>query len=181
MKCPTCGEELPLLSKVCPVCGCVIENPQDGGMNAVACVETLDAILGEIKALPMPSFGQKFKELQVVFCPLLSVLCLTMALITDAGLFWILAAAFLIAGVIFMMVRVTAKSFNRYKIEFEKEMNSARRLYGKNREMGKELERLSREMTDIEMTRETMRRRNTILWMIMAMVFACACLYLVVK
>ena len=180
MKCPTCGEELPLLSKVCPVCGCVIEDPQ-GGVSAVACVEALEAILGEIKALPMPSFGQKFKELQVVFCPLLSVLCFTMALITEAGLFWILSAAFLTAGVIFIIVRITAKSFKRYKIKFEKEMNSARRLFGKNREMGKELERLSQELAAIEITRETMRRRNTILWVIIVVVLVGACLYFVVK
>ena len=29
MKCPTCGEELPLLSKVCPVCKTVVDK-EDG-------------------------------------------------------------------------------------------------------------------------------------------------------
>lgn len=182
MKCPTCGEELPLLSKVCPVCGCVIDDQREGGISAVSYIESLESKLGEMKVLPMPSFGQVFRELQIAICPLFALACFALALVTDAGLFWLLSVVFVAVWVVVLVSRCRRKpNFKRYKIEFEKEMNSAQRYFGKNREMGKELERLSLEVDDLEHLRKTMRRRSTVLWAVILLVLLGCILYLILR
>ena len=66
MKCPVCGEELPLLSKVCPVCGHVINGEDGETLKAAEYIASLESKLSAIKKMPMPTFGQSFKDMQVV-------------------------------------------------------------------------------------------------------------------
>ena len=51
MICPRCKEDMPLLSKICPVCGYVVESA-DGNISADAFVKKLEDNLLELKRLP---------------------------------------------------------------------------------------------------------------------------------
>ena len=174
MKCLVCGEELPLLSKVCPVCGHVINGENGETLKASEYIASLDSRLSEIKKMPMPTFGQSIKDMQVIICPLLAITCLILALITDAGLFWIACGLFLILFIVFLIINLTAKSFNKKKIEFEEEMKTAKRYFGKNREVSKELETFSEEIASIEKKRKALSRKNTIIWLVIVAIIIIA-------
>ena len=174
MKCPVCREELPLLSKVCPVCGHVINGENGETLKASEYIASLDSRLSEIKKMPMPTFGQSIKDMQVIICPLLAITCLILALITDAGLFWIACGLFLILFIVFLIINLTAKSFNKKKIEFEEEMKTAKRYFGKNREVSKELETFSEEIASIEKKRKALSRKNTIIWLVIVAIIIIA-------
>ena len=47
MKCPVCGEELPLLSKVCPVCGHVINGENGETLKASEYIASLDSAMAQ--------------------------------------------------------------------------------------------------------------------------------------
>lgn len=166
MKCPVCGEELPLLSKVCPVCGHVINGETGETPKASEYIESLEAKLSDIKKMPMPTFGNSFKDAQVILCPVFAILCLVMALVTEAGLFWIGCALFLLLFIVFGIIKLATKSFAKKKVEFEEEMKTAKRYFGKNREMSKELDAFSEEIDAIEKKRKSLSRKNTIIWVI---------------
>ena len=167
MKCPVCGEELPLLSKVCPVCGHVINGETGETPKASEYIESLEAKLSHIKKMPMPTFGNSFKDAQVILCPMCAIVCLILAMLTDAGLFWIGFILFISLFVVFGLIKLFSKSFAKKKVEFEEEMNTAKRYFGKNREMSKELEAFSEEINDIEKKRKALSRKNTIVWIIL--------------
>ena len=180
MKCPVCGEELPLLSKVCPVCGHVINGENGETLKASEYIASLDSRLSEIKKMPMPTFGHSFKDMQIIICPLLAIICLILALITDAGLFWITCGLFLILFIVFLIINLTAKSFNKKKIEFEEEMKIAKRYYGKNREVSKELETFSEEIANIEKKRRALLRKNIIIWLVIVAIIIIAAIIITI-
>ncbi len=181
MKCPNCGDELPLLSKICPRCGHVINGDDGETPKAAEYISLLESKLSSIKKMPMPTFGQSFKDAQVILCPVFAILCLALALITDAGLFWIAAALFLILFIVFLIIKLATKSFKKKKVEFEEVMNTARRYFGKNREMSKELDAFSEEVESIEKKRKALSFKNTIIWIVIIAVIviaACAIFFL---
>lgn len=179
MKCPVCGEELPLLSKVCPVCGHVV-NGEDGETHKAAeYIASLESRLSAIKKMPMPTFGQSFKDMQIILCPLLAIVCFILALVSDAGLFWIACGLFLILFIIFLIITLTAKSFNKKKVEFEEEMKTAKRYFGKNREISKELDAFSEEIDIIEKKRKALSRKNTFIWLFIVAIIIIAAVALI--
>ncbi|MGN0189935.1 MAG: hypothetical protein ACI395_10505, partial [Candidatus Cryptobacteroides sp.] len=82
MKCPVCGEELPLLSKVCPVCGYVADGGDGNSPKAEEIISSLESRLSALKQLPLPTFGQSLKTVMVYACPVLALLCLVFALLS---------------------------------------------------------------------------------------------------
>ena len=112
--------------------------------------------------------------MQIIICNLLAITCLILALITDAGLFWIACGLFLILFIVFLIINLTAKSFNKKKIEFEEEMKTAKRYFGKNREVSKELETFSEEIASIEKKRKALSRKNTIIWLVIVAIIIIA-------
>lgn len=181
MKCPVCGEELPLLSKVCPVCGHVINGEDGETLKAAEYITSLESKLSAIKKMPMPTFGQSFKDMQVVICPVFAIACLILALVSDAGLFWIASGLFLILFIIFLIIKLTAKSFNKKKVEFEEEMKTAKRYFGKNREVSKELDDFSEEIGDIERKRKALSSKNAIIWIAIFVVVIIVAILLIFK
>ena len=179
MKCPVCGEELPLLSKVCPVCGHVVNGEDGETLKAAEYIASLESKLSAIKKMPMPTFGQSFKDMQVILCPLFAIVCLVLALVSDAGLFWIACGLFLILFIVFLIIKLTAKSFNKKKVEFEEEMKTAKRYFGKNREVSKELDAFSEEIDNIEKKRKALSRKNTFIWIIIAAIIIVAAVVVV--
>lgn len=172
MKCPRCKEEMPLLSKVCPVCGYVME----GGENTPSAQEfadRLEIILHEVRALPAPSFMRSMSQLSVWMLPLIALFLLAAAIISDAGIFWIAFAVFAAGSAIAVVLKLLGRlgndradgRFAVLKNDFETTVRIARRDFGRNKEVSALLADVSSKIEGIERRRRAASRRNLLVWL----------------
>lgn len=167
--CPKCKEELPLLSKICPVCGTVVEQKNEELGNMIGDMQTL---LMELKSLPKRGLMSGMQKLAFITLPLIALFMLVMAVISESGLFWILFVLFAISGVIAVVKKgrgVTASDldnrlFNGYKNNYQKFQSLASIYYGKSKEVTNVLKQMESEIADIENRRKSDNNRTIIVW-----------------
>ncbi len=172
MICPQCKEEMPLLSRICPVCGYVA----DGDENRPAAAEladTLEEILYKVRSLPAPSFGRSMGQLSVVMLPLLTLVLLAAALISDAGIFWIAAILLALCSAAALVLKLCGRigngrfdrRFAELKNDFEFTARIARRDFGRNREVTDLLDETTKRIRETEHVRKGAARRNLMIWL----------------
>lgn len=180
-RCPKCNEELPLLSKICPVCGYVAEGG-DETPGADDFADALEKCLYELKEIPKPSFARSMAQLSFIMFPLLALYTLLIALISSAGLFWILFILFALLS-LFALIRKASgklgndpfnKKFKSVKNAYEYYERTAKRNFGKSREVSKLLDDIRGEISEIESERNAGNRKNLIIWLIILAVFFAA-------
>lgn len=180
-KCPKCKEELPLLSKICPVCGYVVEGDEDAP-TAEDFADALEKCLYRIKEIPQPSFIRSMGQLSFIMLPLLAIYTLLIALISSAGLFWLLFILFAILSVWVIIKKVNGrlgndpfnKAFHSLKNEYEYYERTAKRNFGKSKEVSRLLEDISSEISTIESQRNVGNRKNLLIWLVILVVFFAA-------
>lgn len=182
MICPRCKEELPLLSKICPVCGYVAEG--DGGehLSAAQLVERLEQVLYEVKSLPRPTFGRSMGRFALVVVPVLTVLLLAAAWISEAGLFWILAGAFALWSLVLAVKKISGRlgnaradrRFAELKNDCEYLTRLIRRDFGKNREVAAALADVAKEFDGAERARRSADVRNLAVWTVVSLLVCIA-------
>lgn len=180
-KCPKCKEELPLLSKICPVCGYIVES-NDDTPTAEDFANALEKCLYAIKEIPQPSFVRSMGQLSFIMLPLLAIYMLLIALISSAGLFWLLFLLFAILSVWAIIKKVNGrlgndpfnKEFCSLKNEYEYYERTAKRNFGKSKEVTRLLEDISTEISDIESRRNAGSRKNLFIWLVILVVFFAA-------
>lgn len=171
MICPVCKEEMPLLSRVCPVCGHTIDGDENHASASEAVTE-LESILYDIKALPEPTFAKSMGQLSLFMVPILTVLIFVMYVISAAGLFLILALLLAIWSVLLIVKRVKGTLGNReadaafaeLSNQYEYAARSLKRDYGKNREVANLLTEINEQIDHINSRRKSMRTKNLLLW-----------------
>lgn len=172
-QCPRCKEDMPLLSKICPVCGYVEEGGEDG-MSVSQLVSKLEGTLREIKAQPEPSLGQGMGRLAFVIWPLVALFMLAMALVSEAGLFWILFIIFLIVALVAIIKKgkgssKTAKADKQFmllKHDFEHTERLARHSFGKSREVTSLIDEIGDQIKKIEKRRRASVGQSVMVWLI---------------
>lgn len=177
MICPKCKEQMPLLSKVCPVCGYVMDGDGEETLSAGQLVEQLEGVLHAVKSLPRPTFGRSMGRFAIVVVPILTVLLIISAWISEAGLFWILAGIFALWSVVLITKRIFGKlgnqqadrRFAELKNDCEYLTRNIRRDFGKNREIAVLLDDVSREFDDVERARRAANVRNVIIWSVLSL------------
>lgn len=177
--CLRCKEEMPVLSKICPVCGYFDEKNEEN-LNPSEFANILERILFEIKKIPQPSFFKGMGQLSFIFFPLLAVYMLLLALISEAGVCWILFVLFLISGIIAIAKKAKGnlgndrfnQQFKEQKNEFEYYQRIAIRDFGKSNEVRKLLGEIEGIVLDIEQRRKKASARNTFLWIAVLIVVA---------
>lgn len=173
-QCPRCKEEMPLLSKVCPVCGYVM-NDGDDSPTAEELVNRLEELLLRSKNMPKPSFAASLRNMLFVLFLVLALYFVVLALISEAGLFWLLGIA---CGVValYLLVRkltkrtISAGAFERLKNEYEYQERLARRSFGKNIEVSRLIKEITSEINAVEAEHLAARRRSRTLWLVFAVV-----------
>lgn len=177
-QCPRCKEDMPLLSKICPVCGYVVEG--DGKeQTAEEFANILEKCLRDIKAIPEPTFSKSMGQLSFVMLPVIAVYLLLVAVISEAGLFWILFGLFGIFSLIAIIRKITGnlgndpfnRKFKELKNEYEYNERLAKRNFGKSREVSNLLAEISAQISDIETRRNVASRKNLLVWI----VILCVC------
>ena len=142
MICPQCKEEMPLLSRICPVCGYVADEDENRP-SATELADTLEEILLAARSLPAPSFSRSMGQLSVVMLPLLTLFLLLAALISEAGIFWIATILFALGSIAAIILKICGRigngradrEFAELKNNFEFTARIARRDFGKSREV----------------------------------------------
>lgn len=169
-RCPRCNEPLPLISKICPVCGTAVEG--ENSASAEELVNQLEYILHDMKSMPIPGFISGMSRLSVFIVPIITVFLLIIAWISCAGLFWILFVLSLIWSiwVIVKKIKGTFKAdtaerdFLRLKNEYELLARIAKRDFGDNREVKKLLTDISTQIYDVENRWKNGIRKNIFIW-----------------
>lgn len=175
-QCPRCKGDMPLLSKICPVCQYVIEG-DDSAPKAEELVNTLERILLDIKNLPKPSFLDSLRSLLYIVIPVLTLYFVVLALISGAGFFWIIGGAGGIMSLYSTIQRIiqcfkpSAKMFDVLKNQYEYNERIARRNFGKNPEVSRLINDISAEISEVEAQHYAAKRHNLYLWVITGIAF----------
>lgn len=173
MICPICKEEMPLLSKVCPLCGHVLESEDK---QVVEFVNKLEKILHDIKALPQPSFVKSMGKVSIVMVPLLALIVLLLFFISSAGIFLILSAILIIWSIVLFVKKIRGKlgndesdrMFAALKNDYVHISRVATMSYGKSREVSKLLENINEQIYTLEEQRKSASKKNFIIWIIIS-------------
>lgn len=172
MICPRCKEDMPLLSKICPVCGYVVEG-EGGAVSADAFVKRLEENLLALKRIPEPTLGRGFMDMAYIFYPVITFFLFILALLTESGLLWILTLVLVVMSVVKIVKKAKGKSsadladkeFRNLKLEVEHNEREARRNYGKNREVSLLLEDISNQVSNMEAARKKQNRKKVLVWL----------------
>ena len=170
---------MPVLSKICPVCGYVEESDGGNNMGVGELVDALETNLHQIKSIPPPSFGKSMGGLTFIMFPILAVYMLLIAIISEAGLFWLLFILFLILGIVAIARKAKGKlgndKFNRRfdetVNEFEYNKRTAERSFGKDREVAKLIGNISSEIDAVRKKRKSAAGRNMAVWALILVIF----------
>lgn len=169
-RCPRCNEMLPLLSKVCPVCGAVVES--EDSLSAEDMANSLEYILHDIKEIPVPGFVAGMSRLSVFMVPIISIFLIIIAWISSAGLFWILFFLSLIWSVWVIVKKfkgtfkadIAERDFKKLKNNYELTSRIAKRDFGENKEVKKLLADISGQISEVEEHWNSEKRKNIFIW-----------------
>lgn len=172
-QCPRCKEDMPLLSKICPVCG-YVEEGDNKEQTAEEFVNALEEGLYHIKAIPEPTFVKSMGQLSFIMLPVIAIYLLLIAIISEAGLFWILFILFGILSLVAIIRKMTGnlgndpfnRRFKEVKNVYEYNERLAKRNFGKSKEVSNLLGEISAQIADIEARRNAASRKNLLIWII---------------
>ncbi len=173
---------MPLLSKVCPVCGYVMDGDGEKSLSVEQLVELLEGVLHEVKTLPRPTFGRSMGRFALVVVPVLTLLLLVAAWLSEAGLFWILTALFAVWSVVLILKKAFGRlgnaqadrRFAELKNQREYLTRNLRRDFGRSREVTALIDDVAREFDLVERARRSANVRNVIIWSILSLAVCAA-------
>ena len=166
--CPRCKSDLPLLSKICPVCDFVIQ--EEGQITPEDIVNNLEKVVYQAKSVTVPAFKDSFTAMMVYVMPLITLMALVMALVTGGLLFWIIAIAAGIYSVVSIIKKIKIKKgpdkLKALVNEFEYYRGIAVRNFGKSSEVSKLVSSLYGDLYTIVENHKSSKKKIGIIWMI---------------
>ena len=175
-QCPRCKGDMPLLSKVCPTCGFVLES--ETSSTAEEQIDSLEQCVLKIKQVPPPTFLTSLRDMLGIVVFLVTVYCLVMAYVSDLTIFKIVGGVFLVVLQYFIGRMVVSwfksspkKEFETIKNEFEYKERIARRTFGKSLEVSRQIDAAVAEMIDIDEKRRTDVKHIQRIWLVCGIVF----------
>lgn len=176
-ECPECGGPMPLLSKICPACSYV--GSTDTSLSAAEFTYQLEDNLYALRQIPEPTFMQGMMQLTFIIFPLLAIYVLALALISQAGIFFILFFILGICSIWALRKKMKGTLGNdglnrefkslKNKVEYNKRM--AAHSYGKNREIWTLLQDITGQISEMEQRRKAATTRNVIIWGVILLFF----------
>lgn len=163
IKCPSCNDIVPALSKVCPSCGFVIDSGKKSSESEKGLEDLISDIednLVEIKSIKPPNIFTTLFHHSYISLPILSVIMFVIGfrLQSAVGLLG-LVLAFISWRVIKKKMREDKSNddkptFNNLKATFEKHSRTANTLFGENKKVKLLLEELNNELSAIDTKRK---------------------------
>lgn len=168
---------MPLLSKICPVCG-YTEESGEAGQSPAEFAHKMEEILLRLKNIPSPTFFKSIGQLSFIMLPIIAVYMLVAALISEAGLFWLLFLLFLVLAIVAIVKKAKGtlgndkadKQFRELKNEAEYNKRIAMHSFGSNEEVASILNEIYAEIDHVERERRGASARNVVVWVVIMLV-----------
>ena len=177
-QCPRCKGDMPLLSKICPTCGYTIDNSETT-LTPMEYMESLESMLKNFRLIKVPTFFDSLKKFLTVVMLLLTIYFFVMSFMTGAFIFKLFCNISLVALIISLIILIVKRLKNKstvtaeeLKSEFEYLIRSARQEFGKNPEMSRFLDNVTKEMVAVDDEHIAKRRSVVRTWIIVLIVFA---------
>lgn len=158
MKCPKCGEELPLLSQVCPCCKTVIERADVP--SAVDLTNAIDFEVRQAKKSVLKAKKIKPAYSKALYLIILAVAAGMVGVKTSSGLVWIITLVLAVLALFSFIKRKKSNSFEFTKLNFDSGVSLVERFYKGNSEMNRFVQEASRQMTEISNEIEIAKTKN---------------------
>ncbi|MDL2221677.1 zinc ribbon domain-containing protein [Parabacteroides sp. OttesenSCG-928-N08] len=181
-KCPVCEESLPLLSKICPICGNVIETEQTDSFDTLN--QRLGNLLKQIQLCSSPSFSSSIGAYKSLFYFVLLLALSLFAILMENIVLAILSLVVLLLFCISLFRLLKGKNgkakenkrVQELSLGFDSIHSEMSAYFGKDREVSKHLEKMAEEK---ELLLEK-RKRTSALYGAIALVVALAVAALIV-
>jgi hypothetical protein len=179
IKCPSCNDIVPGLSKVCPSCGFLIDSGRKSSESEKGLEDLISDIednLVEIKSIKTPDFFTTLFQHSHISLPILSIIVFVIGfrLQSILGLLGLILA--------FISWRIIKKkmqegkvennkpTFNKLKAIFEKHSRTANTLFGENKKVKLLLEELNNELGTIDAKRKKGKTTEYILYGLLTLI-----------
>ena len=177
-QCPRCKGDMPLLSKICPTCGYTIDNSETT-LTPMEYMESLESMLKNFRLIKVPTYFDSLKKFLTVVMLLLTIYFFVMSFMTGAFIFKLFCNISVVALIISLIILIVKRLKNKstvtaeeLKSEFEYLIRSARQEFGKNPEMSRFLDNVTKEMVAVDDEHIAKRRSVVRTWIIVLIVFA---------
>lgn len=177
-QCPRCKGDMPLLSKICPSCGYTIDNSETT-LTPMEYMESLESLLKNFRLIKVPSFFDSLKKFLTIVMLLLTIYFFVMSFMTGGFIFKLFCNISLVTLVVSLIILIVKRLKNKstvtaeeLKSEFEYLIRSARQEFGKNPEMSRFLDNVTKEMLAVDDEHTDKRRSVVRTWIIVLIVFA---------
>ena len=181
MKCPKCGEELPLLTKVCPFCRTVVDT-EDGAPDAQALTQEIDQVVLTLQKCAQEASSVRIGAFAPLFLLVLAVFLALIGLRSGGALWWLLAVGALAWAVVaFRKQQKTGLGFriSEAGIAYDHGKTLVRRYFSGRSEMTAYLRNADERIGLAEADIRAGKRKNLIAGILIAVVEAVLLLLLV--
>lgn len=170
MKCPKCGEDLPLLSKVCPVCRTLV-NEDNGTPDAVALSQAIDQEVIRLQKFVPEATALRLGDSAPLFLLVLAVGLVLLGIKTGSALLWILAITSFVG--VFLVFRKQKRMglgtrISDTRISYDYGKTLVKRFYSGKSEMTAFLRDADEKVLSANERIETGRRKNRLAGIVVA-------------
>lgn len=177
MQCPKCKEQMPPLSKICPICGYT-----DTSMDAYEGNDSISMIMSEmqeslhkVKSLPMPSPFDGMQSISFVSYPLVFLLVFVLAAVSESMIAWVLTLLFLVLSLVAITKKLKGKGstekhknlINTTTSQYELSKQNMLLKYGSSRDIKQAMAQIDNELEDVLLRRKASARKSLLMGIIL--------------
>lgn len=180
IKCPSCNDIIPALSRVCPSCEYVIDarkqsSGSEKGLEDL--INDIEEILVEIKSKPQRNVFSSFINHSFITISLLTIIVGVIGVKLEMEGFMMVALAMAIISIVLIRKRIKSKSekedssanYANQKALFEKHSRTANTLFGDNKKVKLLVNDLKDELNKIEQDRNKNKKIEIVAYVVLVL------------
>lgn len=167
--CPQCQEQMPPLSKICPVCGYSDSSAADPeNRSAIETnIKEMNDYLSVVEYAPKPTVADGFKHLAFITLPLFAICAALVAIVSMSDLMWLITLLLVILSVVSLVMKLRNKSrINTIDVDIKESLanyDSVKRMvemtFGRSREVKTAIQNLDDKLHDALSKHKAAKRR----------------------
>lgn len=180
IKCPSCNDIIPALSRVCPSCDYVLDSRKQTSGSEKGLEDLINDIeenLVEIKSLPQKNVFTSLIQHSYISFTLLTIIVVLLGVRLQIEALFLVAVVMIILSIIMIRKKIKSKSdkkesssdYAKQKALFEKHSRTANTLFGDNKKVKLLLNELKDELSIIEENRNKNKKAEIITYSILVL------------